>query len=165
MAVRNTNHEYEMCEICKKIHVRRKLAFPVWQKLGPPNIMRLRHKVGGPTFHVKSGHVTNEKIVICTSTAPMTAKLDRMKTLRKRTLPNKSYDLLTSWSCNRCKTLYFHHHNRYDCQTWEGVGIGWEDRNFQVTQLFTTKLSLDKWKITIYQNFSNNCSHHPWEGG
>ena len=159
-----------MCEICKIIHVRRKFAFPVWLKLGPPNMTQLWRKVGRlhlPHQKIFSprGHVTNKKLFICTSTAPMIAKLGRVKTLHKRTPPTTSCDLFTLWSRNKCKTLYFHYHNRYDCQTWEGVGIGWEDRNFQVTQLFTTKLSLDKWKTTIYQNFSNNCSHHPWKGG
>ena len=55
--------------------------------------------------HRLSSHLTNEKRYVFTFTRPMDPKLSRVVTYDEETLPTKSRDISTAWSCDKSKTL------------------------------------------------------------
>ena len=55
-----------------------------------------QHPANHVTFQSR-GHMRNVKYCICTSTIPMTSKLDRVVTYNGGISPSKSRDLLIMW--------------------------------------------------------------------
>ena len=57
---------------------------------------------------------------------PMVIKLGRVVTFLEDLQPIKPYDPLITWYCEimcQTKPSYFHHHNPYGHQTWQGGDI------------------------------------------
>ena len=76
---------------------------------------------------------TWKKTYICTSTIPMGTKLGRVGICVRQTPPNKLRDLLITWACDKCKTLYLHFCNTYDHQTWLSGNLWLGSPTFKVT--------------------------------
>ena len=98
------------------------------------------HKVTRPFDHVVyQGYVKYISWCIISNVRPMATKLGKVVTYSLRNFNTLSYTTLSTCGhvrSHKLKTLYPHHHNVYDHQTWLGGYIQWESSFWKVTWPF-----------------------------
>ena len=105
-------------------------------------------KVTGPFDYIVTWQI--QKTCICTSAIPMAVKLGRAVTFCWKNRHTCSSDLLTTWSRDKCKTLYLHFCNIYGHQTGQTSNFKWEDPISKVTWTLDYLVTWQMKKTYIY---------------
>ena len=80
----------------------------------------------------------------------------------EETPTNKSRDLLTTYSCDKWKTLHMHSYSCNNHETWQGGDLVWREPIHQEYAPLIT-WSRDKLK-NLYLHFHNTYGYQTWDG-